>query len=116
MKTYGYHIFPPFIDAYRQGFNGKEKRTLKDIKRMLISHSVEWGEKSVGHSILSRQDAAMYNSWHVVGCARVFNEKGLEMELVAVVIPSKSEKHPYWFEHIRVTEGVQIIQPEWDVT
>jgi hypothetical protein len=120
MQTFGYHIFPPFVDAYRSSYEGK--LSLKKIKALMRSHAIEWGCHSVGEGVLSGYEAAVYNKQPVVCCAFV-GEHPDAFCLVAVVTKDRGKgvtkdrgKGKYWFERIKIIEGVGIIQPEWNVT
>ena len=41
--VFGYHIFPPFVDAYMQSFWDEIQLPLSEIESKMKSHAWEWG-------------------------------------------------------------------------
>ena len=108
----GYHIFPPHIDAYRSCYEEGKGITLKEFKEKMRQHATEWGEQSVGITVLETGEPPKVRERIVVVCGCWGTEKYVGM------VPPKTHRSKdldvwLWWE-------LDIIKHEypgeWDVT
>lgn len=111
-EVFGYHIFPPFIDAYQNSFYSEPKKTLKQIRQIAESHALDWGEKSIGKCTLERKELPKHKNKLVVCCVYLYKKGASNKHYLVVTDGDKNGK--YWFDNLEFVEG--IILDEWDVT
>lgn len=110
--VFGYHIFPPFIDAYIQSFWDEIQLLLSEIESKMKSHAWEWGKEVVGESILRGREIPKYNDKIVLCCAYTYTGKDNNSHKHYLVVVD--EFCDYWYDKLQFIEGN--VSDEWDVT
>jgi len=113
-KVYGYHIFPPYIDAYQNHFNTEELLPLDIIQQKAEGHACEWGSKVIGDSILENKEIPMIDGKYILCCIYLYKNQHVKEKDLLIVFDPKKEFEGYWFNNVEMIEGN--INPDWDVT
>ena len=111
-EVFGYHIFPPFIDAYRQSFDTESKLSISDIAKQMESHAIEWGEQSLGQAVLRGNEIPKYNNKIILCCAYTYTGENNDRYKEYLIVVTKFGYD--WYDNLEFIEGV--IENEWDVT
>ena len=110
--VFGYHIFPPFIDAYMQSFWDEIQLPLSEIESKMKSHAWEWGKEVIGESILRGRELPKYNDKIVLCCAYTYTGKNNDIHKHYLVVVD--EFCDDWYDKLQFIEGR--VSDEWDVT
>lgn len=109
--VYGYHIFPPFIDAYMNSF-WSTQITMSEIKNKMEGHAIEWGSEVVGKSVLHGREIPKHNDKIVLCCAYTYiGEEDISHKKYLIVLDEFSSN---WYDKLEFIEAD--ILSEWDVT
>lgn len=111
-EVFGYHIFPPFIDAYMQSFCDEIQLPLSDIESKMKSHAWEWGKEVIGESILRGRELPKYKDKIVLCCAYTYTGKDNDSHKQYLVVVD--EFCDGWYDKLQFIEGH--VSNEWDVT
>lgn len=110
--VFGYHIFPPFIDAYIQSFWDEIQLPLSEIESKMKSHACEWGREVFEKSISKDKELPTYNDKIVLCCAYTYTGKDNDMHKHYLIVVN--EFCDNWYDNMQFIEGY--INNEWDVT
>ena len=110
--VFGYHIFPPFIDAYMQSFWDEIQLPLSEIESKMKSHAWEWGKEVVGESILRGRQLPKFNDKIVLCCAYTYTGKDNDSYKHYLVVVDEFCNE--WDDKLQFIEGR--VNDEWDVT
>jgi len=110
--VFGYHIFPPFIDAYMQSFWDEIQLPLSEIESKMKSHAWEWGSEVVGKSILKGKELPKFNDKIVLCCAYTYTGKDNDRHKHYLVVVDEFCED--WYDKLQFIEGS--VSDEWDVT
>ena len=126
MKTYNFHIFPPYIDCYINTlFAENEDLTIDEIKEAMKGHAMDWSDQSIGAAVLRGKDFATYEGRIVLMCAYLYEktDKGAGNTncLLASVSREELELLPedegmYWWNIMEYHLLDKIPNEDWDVT
>ena len=109
---FGYHIFPPFTDAYMNSFFNEIQLPLSDIESKMKSHALEWGKDVIGESILRGRELPKYDDKIVLCCAYTYTGKDNDSYKHYLVVVE--EFGDDWYHKLQFIEG--FVRDEWDVT
>ena len=111
-RTFDYHIFPPFIDAYLQSFHFEIQLTLSEIESKTKAHAQDWGKEVIGQCILRGEDLPKYNDKIVLCCANTYiSDDYIVYKSYLVVIDEFCND---WYDKLQFIEGY--INESWNVT
>jgi hypothetical protein len=109
-KLLNYHIFPPFVDAYKESLFDNKKVSIAEIERLMKNHAIDWGGEVVSKCILEGKDMPKHDGKVVLCCAYIYNGEIYEKDYLIVL----DEFGGDWYDKLQFIEGE--VKSEWDVT
>ena len=110
--VFGYHIFPPFVDAYMNSFWSEKQLPLDEIRKMMEGHANEWGKEVIGESVSRGREIPTHEGKMVLCCAYTYTGKDNKSDKNYLIVTNGGNAD--WYDKLEFVEGK--VLDEWDVT